>query len=82
MTDKTEKIIQDIINKLNKNKLTDQELLEVYCGLGTSIGAAMAGIDEDNMPSLEELERRYMTNPTPGEALFLQSLLLGSWKDE
>lgn len=76
---KKAKIIKDLIKTVNNEKLTDSEIIDVYTDLGISIGCAMSGLDA--VPLREDLEKKYYLNPTVGESLLLQSLLLRAWID-
>jgi len=74
-----------ILNKiqliLNEHELTAKDLVRVYSDLGINIGCSIEGIDE--APSVLDLERKYYSDPTMGNALILQSINLTTWlRDE
>lgn len=71
------KLIADIVDKLNEQKLSSEELIDVYAHLGINIGCSIAEIKE--VPDMKVLEEHYYTNPNAGEALILQSMTLMVW---
>ena len=76
--DKVDRVLSLVLKTLNREKLTERELLMLLSTLGYSIGASMEGFT-DNGPSEKKLEQQYYESPTPGVGLMLQSLLLSTW---
>lgn len=77
-SDKLDAIVKSMTEAINKEELSKKDILNVYANLGISIGCSMEGIKE--LPNIEVLEKEHYTNPTMGNALILQSLLLlHSW---
>lgn len=80
---KIEKVITQLTKVFDKNKLTIPEILIVYGNLGYSLGASIRkSIDPNSsIPTSEELELLYATNPTVDISLLIQGLLIISWAD-
>lgn len=76
---KNSDITQQLIGVIQEHKLTDKDLVEIYSDLGVSIGGAIEGIEA--IPPTEELQKRYMENPTLGISMIIQSLYLKVWID-
>ena len=74
---KKDDILKDITDILNKNKLDNKDLVEIYSRLGVSIGCSIEGYKE--IPDINKLETGYYSNPRMGSALILQSILLAEW---
>ena len=72
-----DKILKEITEILNENKLDNKALVDIYSSLGISIGCSIEGYKE--IPDINELEKSYYIDPKMGQALILQSILLAEW---
>jgi hypothetical protein len=77
--EKTSETLDEIIQVLQKRKLREEDLVVLYGNLGYSIGVSMEGIDPQNAPGLEELQKQYHLKPTVGVAMMLQGIIISSW---
>jgi hypothetical protein len=67
------------IRALNSAKMTDREYSVYLSKLIFSIGHSIS--KDIKSPNIEELEYRYNINPTIGDALMLQGLVMSNWSD-
>lgn len=79
---KTNKIVDKIRQLLNKYNLNLLEIIEIYAVLGYNIGASLAGYTDQGPDNLEELEKKYYSNPTVDVGLMIQGLLMRTWKED
>lgn len=80
--EKANQALGELIEVLSKYKLRVQDLVVVYGNLGYAIGAAIEGYNGQEGPGLEELQKRYYSNPSIGVAMMLQGMLVTSWYDQ
>lgn len=76
---KTNEVTQEVIELLNKSKLTLHESVIVVGKLLYSMGSQMNNFIGAG-PTLEEVKQKYYTEPTNlGNALILTGLTIQSW---
>lgn len=77
---KIEKCLGEMIESLEKNKLTVGELIILLSNLQYTIGASIDGYGEKG-PGLEELKKIYYSEPTVGVAMMLNGMEISTWYD-
>lgn len=84
MIEKEESAIafKEIIDVLSKHKLKTTDLILVLSNVIFSVGTSIEGIDPNNLPTLEELQKKYYTDKTIGTTLMLQGLLTKNWHED
>lgn len=75
---KCEKVLDELHESLNKNKLNLKELVWTYGQLGYNIGATLEGTGL----TAEEVNKQYYLNPRLGIALQAQGLNIQMWIDK
>lgn len=77
-TEKISKCLSELIQLIGNNNFSVAELLLLYGNLGLQLGGSIEG---GNIPSIEELQKMYYSNPSTGVALMLTGLTVTSWFD-
>jgi len=75
------KILDKVLDMINKSKLTIPELIILIGNLSYFIGASIAGFVEKG-PSIDDLKKEYYRNPTIDIALMLQGLEITTWEED
>ena len=78
--DKCARILEKLLADFNQEQLTDKEIVLVLSNTMYSLGAYIEGY-KNKGPTLKVLEKQYYTQPTAGNGLMLQGLLMSTWLD-
>jgi hypothetical protein len=73
--EKASEALEELLNVFQKYHLNPEEIVLVMSNLLYSLGASVEGHD-DQGPSVTEVMEAYYTNPTVGNALMAQGLLM------
>jgi len=76
--DKVNRVYEKLVNIFQEEKLSVGEIIIAYGNLGYTLGASIEGYDGEG-PSLEELTKKYYSDPTLGIALMIQGITVTSW---
>jgi len=74
---KTSDTYNSLVEIFRDAKLTIGEILVAYGNLGIALGTSIENKNETL--AIEEIEKEYLRNPTPGLALILQGSEVVSW---
>ncbi len=81
-TDKISDCLSQMLDLLSQKKLTVTELILLMSNLQYAIGASIEGYVEDQKgPNLDELKKKYFTNPTVGTSMMLAAMEMSTWYD-